>query len=104
MSLYLYEYLFLNIHNTLNNHYEKHKNEFNSKSKESYKQKAIKFANTVDQKNCKAYVDINGTTYKYNVKSKELVIVNKKGTIITYYKVKNGFEYIDKKGVKRWIK
>lgn len=91
-------------HNTLNNHYEKHKNEFNSKSKESYKQKAIKFANTVDKKNCKAYVDINGTTYKYNVKSKELVIVNKKGTIITYYKVKNGFEYIDKKGVKRWIK
>lgn len=91
-------------HNTLNDHYKKHKNEFNSKSEESYKQKAIKFANTVDKKNCKAYVDINGTTYKFNNKTKELAIVSKKGTIITYYRVKNGFEYVDKRGVKRWIK
>ncbi|MCR5741861.1 MAG: hypothetical protein K6G38_05340 [Gammaproteobacteria bacterium] len=91
-------------HNTLNDHYKKHKNEFNSKSKESYKQKAIKFANDVDKKNCKAYVDINGTTYKFNNKTKELVIVNKKGTIITYYKVNKGFEITVKKGVKKWIK
>ena len=91
-------------HNTLDEHYKKHKNEFNSKSKESYKQKAIKFANTVDKKNCKAYVDINGTTYKFNNKTKELVIVSKKGTIITYYKVNKGFEITVKKGVKKWIK
>ena len=91
-------------HNTLNDHYKKHKNEFDSKSKESYKQKAIKFANTVDKKNCKAYVDINGTTYKFNNKTKELVIVSKNGTIITYYKVNKGFEITVKEGVKKWIK
>ena len=84
--------------------YKKHKNEFDSKSKESYKQKAIKFANTVDKKNCKAYVDINGTTYKFNNKTKELVIVSKNGTIITYYKVNKGFEITVKEGVKQWIK
>lgn len=91
-------------HNTLNSHYEKHKNEFDSKTKESYKQQAIKFANTVDKKNCEAHVDRNGTTYKYNRKTGELVIVSKKGTVITYYRVKKGFEYIDNRGTKRWIK
>ena len=91
-------------HNTLNYHFEKHKNEFDSKTKESYKQKAIKFANTVDKKNCKAYVDKNGTTYKFNNKTGELAIINKKGIIITYYKVKDDFSYVDKKGAKQCIK
>lgn len=91
-------------HNTLYSHFEKHKNDFNSKTKESYKQHALKFANTIDKKNSEAYVDKNGTTYKYNRKTGELAIVNKKGTIVTYYKVKKGFVYTNKRGVKKWIK
>lgn len=58
-------------------HFERHGNEFNLSSAESYKQHAIKFANAVDKKNCNAYVDINGTTYKYNKKTRELLIVKK---------------------------
>lgn len=50
------------------------------------------------------YVDKNGTTYKFNNKTGELAIINKKGTIITYYKVKDDFSYVDKKGAKQCIK
>ncbi len=90
--------------NSLDKHFNKHGKEFDLSSKESYRQHAIKFANTVDKKNCKAYVDINGTTYKFNNKTGELAIINKNGIIISYYRVSDGFRYIDKKGVAQWKK
>ena len=38
---------------------------------------SIKIANYVDRKKCKSLVDFNRTTYKYNTKNKELVLVTK---------------------------
>lgn len=89
--------------NSLDMHFNKHCNEFNLSSKESYKQHAIRFANTIDKKNCKAYVDKNGTTYKFNEKTNELAIVNKGGYIISYHIVNEKFHYINKGGIKKWI-
>lgn len=83
---------------------DKHGKELNLDSKESYKQHAIKFANTVDRENLKAYVDFNGTTYKLNEKTNELVIVSKNGIVISYYRVTDKFWFLNKKGVKKWIK
>lgn len=91
-----------NIH-SLGKHFDKHGKEFGLPSKESYKQNSIKFANAVDTKNCKAYVDINGTTYKFNKKTNELVMVSKYGYIISYHKVKEKFHYTDSKGAIKWI-
>ena len=90
--------------NSLGEHFDRHGKEFGLSSAESYKQHALKFANTVDKKNCRAYVDINGTTYKFNNKTGELAIVSKNGIVISYYKVSNGFRYVDKKGVIQWKK
>lgn len=89
--------------NSLGSHFEKHGKEFGLSSEESYKQHAIKFANTVDKKNCKAYVDKNGTTYKFNKKTNELAIISKDGHIISYHIVKDRFHYITKGGKKKWI-
>ena len=86
----------------MENHKEKHSKEFGLNLSESYKQHAIKFANTVDKKNCKAYVDENGTTYKFNRKTNELAIVNNEGYIISYYTVSDKF-YYKKGGEKIWI-
>ena len=83
---------------TLQKHFDKHGKELGFSSQESYKQHAIRFANTVDTKNYRAFVDFQGTTYKFNNKTGELAIVNKNGIIITYYKVAKDFKYIDKKG------
>lgn len=88
---------------TLEKHFSDHGKELGLASKESYKQHAIKYANAVDKKNNIAYVDKNGTTYKYNKKTNELVIVSKDGYIISYHIVKNKFHYVDEKGVVKWI-
>ena len=57
-------------------------------SKTEYAQHAIKFANTIDKKNCVSFIDKNDSTYKYNKKTNELVVVHKDGTVITYFKPK----------------
>lgn len=62
-------------------------------TKTEYGQHAIKFANTVDNKNCVSFIDKNGSTYKYNKKTNELAIINKDGTVITYFKPKDGYNY-----------
>ena len=90
-----------------NEHYTKHGNDFKADGPKEYMNRAVKFANQVDKKNCKSVVDYNGTTYKYNTKTKELVIVTKKGLIVSYYKIspkQNGFSYIDRRGKKIWKK
>lgn len=88
---------------SLEEHFIKHGEEFNLDSKESYKQHAIKFANTIDTKNNIAYVDKRGTTYKFNKNTNELIIVSKNGYVISYHIVKDRFHYIDKGGKKKWI-
>ena len=88
---------------SLSTHFKKHGQEFGLDSEESYGQHAVRFANTVDTKNNKAYVDKKGTTYKYNKKTNELVIVDKKGIIVSYYIVEKGFHYQSKREGKKWI-
>lgn len=88
---------------TLSSHYDSHHKEFQVKSKKAYEQKAIKFANKIDHRNCKSVVDRNGTTLKYNVKTREFVMVRQDGTILTYHH-KDRFDYIDSKGERVWVK
>lgn len=40
-----------------------------------------------------SFLDKNVSTYKYNKKTNELVIINKDGTVITYFKPKGGYDY-----------
>lgn len=79
--------------NTLDTHFDKHGKSMGFSSKTEYEQHAIKFANTVDKKNCVSFIDKNGSTYKYNKKTNELAIINKDGTVITYFKPKGGYDY-----------
>lgn len=75
-------------------HYNEHGNKNEFGSIESYKQHAIRFANNVDRKNYKSFVDRNtGKTYKYSPKTNELVVVDKHGYIVTYFKPKKGYGY-----------
>ena len=87
---------------TLHTHLKYHKKEFNTKYKEEYEARAIKFANKIDHYHCKSLVDYQGTTFKYNIKTKEFVMVTKDGVIITYHH-KDKFYYYTKKGEKIWV-
>ena len=82
-------------------HFEKHGKEFNCKTKDEYVAKAIRFANTIDNKKCKVVVDYKGTTYKYNPSKKVLVEVTKDGYIISYRHYGKKEWYMAKKGVKK---
>lgn len=92
--------------NTLNGHFNNHGKSMGFDSKESYKQHAIKFANTIDKKNCKSFVDKNGSTYKYNKKTNEFAIITKDGYVVTYYKPRGGYKYYKKQTPKysKWRK
>ena len=75
-------------------HYERHNNKQHFDSLESYKQHAIKFANDIDRKSYKSFVEkATGKTYKYSPKSNEFIIVDKRGYIVTYYKPTGGYDY-----------
>lgn len=78
---------------TLTDHFERHGSQVNVSSKESYAAHAVSFANTVDRKNNKSFVDKNGSTYKYNVVTNEFAVITKKGVVVTYYKPAAGYEY-----------
>ncbi|WP_276885221.1 hypothetical protein [Allobaculum stercoricanis] len=82
--------------NTLSEHYKNHGTQVKSDTINSYIAHAIKFANTIDRKNCVSFIDRNGSTYKYNKKTDELVIVTKKGYVVTYFKPSNGYKYYRK--------
>ena len=77
---------------SLGRHYDDHA--VGIKTKESYVASAVKFANTVDKKNCVSFVDSEtGSTYKYNKATNEFAIITKSGYIVTYYKPKGGYNY-----------
>lgn len=70
-------------------------------SEESYIAHSVKFANTVDRKNCVSFIDERGSTYKYNKKTNEFAIITKKGVVVTYYKPEKGYKYyMDQKKMK----
>lgn len=78
---------------TLKIHFTKHKKDFNISDIKHYLAKSIVFANTADYKNNVSFVDKNGTTYKYSLKTNEFAIITKEGIIITYFKPKDGYKY-----------
>lgn len=82
-------------------HFNRHGHQMNADTKEAYAAHAVKFANTVDKKNCISFLDKNGSTYKYNIKINEFCIVTKNGYVVTYYKPSNGYKYyIEQKKLK----
>ena len=86
---------------SLNKHYDNHGKSMGFDNKESYKQHAIKFANTIDKKNCETFVDQKtGATYKYNKKTNEFAIITKDGYVTTYFKPKEGYSYYKKQILK----
>lgn len=43
--------------------------------------------------NNKSFCDKNFSTYKYNIKTNEFAIIDKKGYVITYFKPADGYKY-----------
>ncbi len=84
----------------LNEHFNDHGKSMGFDSKESYKQHAIKFANTIDRKNCTSFVAKNGSTYKYNKVTNEFAIITKDGYIVTYYKPTGEYSYYKNQEIK----
>lgn len=77
----------------LNSHFKKHGNQMCCNSKESYNAKSVKFANTIDKKNCISYVRKNGTTVKFNKETGVFSTISKKGIVSTYFKPRTGIIY-----------
>jgi pyocin large subunit-like protein len=75
----------------------KHGKDFKVTSMKDYAINAVKFANTVDRKNCISFVDKHGSTHKYNKKTNTYIGVDKKGYVFTYFKPKEGIKYFYKK-------
>lgn len=85
---------------TLEDHFNRHGAQMGCTTKEAYAAHSVKFANTVDRKNCVSFVDKRGSTYKYNKKTNTLAIVTKDGYVVTYFKPAKGYDYYlsEKKG------
>ena len=79
--------------NTLQDHFDRHGSQVGTPSKESYAAHAVKFANTVNRKDCVSFIDKRGSTYKYNKVTNEFAIITKKGIVVTYYKPADGYKY-----------
>ncbi len=75
----------------------KHSKDFGVSSMKDYETSAVRFANTVDRKNCISFVDKRGSTHKYNKKTNTYVGVDKNGYVFTYFKPKDGIKYFYKK-------
>lgn len=78
---------------TLQDHFNRHGSQMGCNTKESYAANAVKFANTVDRKNCVSFVDKKGSTYKYNKTTNTLAIITKDGYVVTYFKPAAGYDY-----------
>lgn len=88
---------------TLNEHFKNHAADFGIGSEREYERRAVAFANTIIQ-GCEIYHDIHGSTYKFDRPTSRLVIVDSKGYVITFYKVKRSFCYTDTEGKKTCVK
>ncbi len=78
---------------SLKRHVKEHMNSLGFSSEYDYVAHAVKFANYIDRKNHVSYIRPNGQTVKYSKKTGELVIVDKKGYVTTYFKPDKGYEY-----------
>lgn len=78
---------------TLKRHLSDHGKQFGFTTVEEYGAHAVKFANIVDRVNNKSFYDKNFSTYKYNLKTNEFAIIDKKGYVITYFKPTDGYQY-----------
>ncbi len=78
---------------TLKDHFNRHGKDMGCDSEESYRSKAVNFANYIDKKNCETFVDKHGSTYKYNKATNTFAIITKDGYVVTYYKPKRGHKY-----------
>lgn len=76
--------------------FNKHKIDTNSKTIESYINKAINMLNQIDRKNNISFVDDKCLTYKYRIPTNELAIINYYGEIQSYLCPKEGIEYFYK--------
>ncbi len=86
---------------TLSDHFDRHGNQMNVSSKEAYAAHAVSFANTIDRKNNKSFVDMNGSTYKYSMLTNEFAVITKNGIVVTYYKPATGYKYYkEQKGMR----
>lgn len=88
----------------LKHHFKEHGKEMGCRTIKEYETKAIKFANTVNRDKFNSVIDKHGTTYKYDPERNILVEVTKDGYIISFRHYGESFWYIDKNGVKQWIK
>lgn len=67
-------------------HIDEHMKTMGLSSTADYVAHAVKFANFVDRENHVSYVRPNGQTVKFSKKTGELVIVDKRGYVTTYFK------------------
>lgn len=89
--------------NSLDKHFDEHGKQMGFSTINEYGAHAVSFANRIDRKNCVSFIDDKGSTYKYNKKTNEFVIVTKKGIVVTYFKPKDGYAYYKKqKEMKQW--
>lgn len=78
---------------SLQQHIEEHMESLGLSSVTDYVAHAVKFANYVDRKNHVSYIRPNGQTVKYSKKTGELVIVDKRGYVTTYFKPVKKYAY-----------
>ena len=78
---------------TLQDHFNRHGSQIGCETKESYAAHSVSFANNVDRTNGVSFVDRNGSTYKYNVRTNTLAVITRDGYVITYFKPAAGYEY-----------
>lgn len=82
--------------NGIEGHSRDHGGSFGTPNKEEYRAKAIRFANTIDKENCESFVDERGSTHKFNKKTNEYIIIDKKGYIVTYHILSGGKKSFDR--------
>lgn len=78
---------------SLKHHVDEHMKSLGLSCSDDYISHAIKFANLVDRENHVSYIRPNGQTVKYSKKTGELVIVDKRGYVTTYFKPDRGYAY-----------
>ncbi|MBY0413057.1 MAG: hypothetical protein K2Q18_02775 [Bdellovibrionales bacterium] len=76
------------------NHYDKHGKELGVKSEEEYEAKAKAFAQSDASKHSVGFTEKNGDQVKWDTETDEMLVLNKYGNFVTYFKLncKNKFE------------
>ncbi len=80
---------------TLDRHQKDHGLELGTNSINDYENSAIHFANHISTV-ADSFVDNRGITYKYNPISNKLIIIDKNGYIVSYFKPTSGLKYYNK--------